>query len=515
MALSMSVLAQWAEQATGFATASRGIRWISAVDPQIAWAAAYDGSGGAAACQDIAVTTNGGNLWTPKIVAGVTNLDIANIAAVSDQKAWAAMFPPASTTTGQGIYITTNGGNTWTRQTTATFSNASSFVNVVHFFDPILGFCMGDPISGEFEIYTTDDGGTTWTAVPGSQIPNPVSGEFGVIGYYSAVGDIVWFGTNKGRVYKSIDNGHNWTVSAITGWGAKYVQPFFRDEMNGICMDKSQSSTGAMVRTTDGGATWTPITTTGQVFTNDMAFIPGSDPGAIAWVTTGAATGMTGVTYSFNDGVAWNDMAATLGTQFLATTWLNDSTGWAGGFNTDATTGGMFKFTSSLRQPDFSANQTNVAMGGTVKYSISQGAHSTSSVKWTFPGGTPATSTQRSPSVVYNTSGTYNVKLEVTNTWGIAIKEYTSMIYVGGVGVGEKEAVSVNVYPNPVKGMLNIESSRIMNGISLINLTGQVVYNMKSESNSAQINTSDFTAGLYNLQITVGEKIINKKIVVK
>lgn len=512
MALSTSIFAQWVEQATGFASPSRGIRWIAAVDQQVAWCAAYDGSGSGAACQDISITTNGGTLWTPKVIAGVTNLDIANLSAVSDQKAWACMFPPASTTTGQGIYITTNGGTTWTRQASATFSNSASFANVVHFFDPILGFCMGDPINGDFEIYTTDDGGNTWNLVPGANIPNPVSGEFGVIGYYSAIGDIVWFGTNKGRVYKSIDNGHNWTVSTIAGWGSKYVQPFFKDEMNGICMDKGQNTTGAMVRTTDGGATWTPITTTGQVFTNDMAYIPGSEG---TWITTGAATGMTGVTYSFNDGVAWNDMAATLGTQFLATAWTDDSTGWAGGFNTDATTGGMFKFTSALKQPDFTSDLNAVAMGGAVKFTILEGAHSTSTVKWTFAGGTPATSTQRSPTVVYNTSGTYNVKLEVNNTWGQTVKQYDNMIYVGGVGVGEKENISISVYPNPAKDILNVEASAEMSQISLISMTGQVVYTSKSAGTTTQINTNDLAGGVYNLQIAVGEKVINKKVVVK
>lgn len=512
MALSLGVFAQWTEQATGFADASRGIRWISAVDDQVVWAAAYDGSGAAAACQDMTITNNGGDLWTPHTIPGVTNLDIAMISAVSSTKAWAALFPPASTTTGQGIYQTTNGGVTWTRQTTAAFSNGASFVNIVHFFDPILGFCQGDPINGDFEIYTTDDGGTTWTLVPGANIPNPVSGEYGVIGYYAAVGDIVWFGTNKGRVFKSIDNGHNWTVSSITGWGAKYVQPFFRDEMNGICQDKSQASTGAMVRTTDGGATWTPIVTTGQVFTNDMAYIPGTDE---TWISTGAATDFTGVTYSFNDATAWSDMAATLGTQFLATDWIDNETGWAGGFNLDATSGGMFKFNSLLEKPDFTAPVTNVAIGGSVAFSITAGAHSTSTVSWTFAGGTPATSSSRTPTVVYNTSGTYNVTLKVTNSWGIETTVKQNFVYVGGVGVDEKAQTAVSVYPNPVNGLLNIESNVNMQEVSLLNMTGQVVFNTKTDANSLQINTSDLSSGVYSLQIKSGDKITNKKIVVK
>ncbi|MEI7663196.1 MAG: PKD domain-containing protein [Bacteroidota bacterium] len=421
--------AQWTEQATGFATASRGIRSVYAVSNLVVWAAAYDGSGGSAPCQDITMTTNGGTLWTPHTIAGVTNLDIANIVAIDASKAWVCMFPPGSTTTGQGIYKTTNGGVTWTRQATATFSNASSFPDLVYFWDQNTGYCMGDPINGEFEIYTTADGGTTWTIVSGASIPNPLTGEFGVIGYYSAVGNTTWFGTNMGRIYKSTDNGHNWTVSAITGWGTKYVQPFFRDALNGLVQDKSVSSTGSLVKTTDGGTTWTAVTTTGNVFTDDMAYIPGTTS---TWVTTGAASGFTGVTYSFNDGVAWTDMATTIGTQFLATDWINNSTGWAGSFNVDATTGGMYKFNSTLAEPiaNFSANVTNIAPGGQVQFTdLSAGGPT--AWQWSFPGGTPASSTlQTPPPITYSTAGQYTVTLTITCPWGTDSEVKTNYIVV-------------------------------------------------------------------------------------
>ena len=82
LALSMAVNAQWIEEATGFSTASRGIRCVYAVNSQVVWATAYDGSGAAAPCQDVTVTTNGGTLWTPHTIAGATNLDIANVVAV-------------------------------------------------------------------------------------------------------------------------------------------------------------------------------------------------------------------------------------------------------------------------------------------------------------------------------------------------------------------------------------------------------------------------------------------------
>ena len=423
------VFAQWTDQASGFATASRGIRCVYAVSSTVVWASAYDGSGGAAACQDLTMTTNGGTLWTPHTIAGVTNLEIANIVAIDATTAWVCMFPPGATTTGQGIYKTTNGGVNWTRQATATFSNAVSFPDLVYFWDQNNGYCVGDPINGDFEIYTTTNGGTTWTLVPGANIPNPLSGEFGVIGYYSSVGNITWFGTNMGRIYKSTDYGNTWTVSAIAGWGAIYVQPYFRDALNGLAQDRSNTTTGAIVKTTDGGTTWTPVTTTGNLFYNDLAYIPGTTS---TWVSTGAATGFTGVTYSFNDGTNWSDMAATIGTQFLAMDWINNSTGWSGGFNTSATVGGMHKFNTVLAEPvaNFSANFTNIAVGGQVQFTdLSTGTPTGWS--WSFPGGTPATSTlQTPPPVTYSSGGQYTVTLTITNAWGTDAEVKTNYIVV-------------------------------------------------------------------------------------
>lgn len=65
---------------------------------------------------------------------------------------------------------------------------------------------------------------------------------------------------------------------------------------------------------------------------------------------------------------------------------------------------------------DFEADDTEICAGTTVNYtSLSAGADSYS---WTFEGGTPATSTDENPSVVYSNGGTFNVELEITNTLG-------------------------------------------------------------------------------------------------
>lgn len=64
-----------------------------------------------------------------------------------------------------------------------------------------------------------------------------------------------------------------------------------------------------------------------------------------------------------------------------------------------------------------SANTTNGCSPLIVQYSA-QNANDTKTWDWSFPGGTPATSTSPNPRIIYNTIGTYDVSLTVSNSSG-------------------------------------------------------------------------------------------------
>src|SRR5205085_8428842 len=107
--------------------------------------------------------------------------------------------------------------------------------NIVYFWDANNGMCMGDPTGGYFEIYTTSDGGTNWSRTPQVEIPAQQNGEFGITDVFNADhGSNLWFGTNQGRIYKTIDKGHNWTV-AQTPFPDYIGAVAFRDSQNGLC----------------------------------------------------------------------------------------------------------------------------------------------------------------------------------------------------------------------------------------------------------------------------------------
>src|SRR5207244_217041 len=151
-----------------------------------------------------------------------------------------------------GIFKTTDGGATWNQQSAgSTFTGTTSFPNSVYFYDANNGFILGDPdyqsSAGYFEIYTTSDGGTTWTRVPKANIPTFISGETGLNNVFEVRGATVWFTTTRGRVFKSVNSGLNWTVANS---GAKY--PYivaFADSLNGLVLDTTITTTSGLKRT--------------------------------------------------------------------------------------------------------------------------------------------------------------------------------------------------------------------------------------------------------------------------
>ncbi|MGM0479064.1 MAG: S8 family serine peptidase, partial [Bacteroidota bacterium] len=79
--------------------------------------------------------------------------------------------------------------------------------------------------------------------------------------------------------------------------------------------------------------------------------------------------------------------------------------------------------------PDFNADDTTICEGGTVNFT-DQSTTNITSWNWTFPGGNPGSSTAQNPSVTYNTAGTYDVVLEVTNNNGTETTTFTNEITV-------------------------------------------------------------------------------------
>ena len=329
----------WILQNTGFINASRGIDQIAIVNPLTVWAKAYDGTNSTNYLLEFTKTVDGGSTWKAGAITftGSANYGCSNLYPFSDTVCYAAVFPKSGN--GGIVFKTTDGGNNWNPQPTADFS--SSWLNWVTFFNQNEGVCMGDPnSSSQFIIYTTTDGGVNWNQVPYSNIPNALSGETGVVNYYDKYENTIWFGTSKGNVFKSTDKGLNWTSSS-TGFG-DFTNIKFKNNNIGIAELLSTNSY-QIKKTTDGGTTWNAINPSGAFVKMFLTNIPGTTG---MWVNVSPSSSggcHIGSSYSLDDCNSFFNID-TGSVQYTSVAFYDSLNGWAGGFNTNSTIGGIYKW---------------------------------------------------------------------------------------------------------------------------------------------------------------------------
>jgi photosystem II stability/assembly factor-like uncharacterized protein len=507
----------WVQQASAFSSASRGIQDISAVNDRVAWAVAYDGSGSNAKVKDFTRTIDGGSSWISGTINTTNTIDYsaAMISAVSDKRAWVALFGPSG---GGKIVSTTDGGVTWLHQSTATFSAPNGFPNVVHFWNENDGFCMGDPNGGYFEIYTTTNGGTTWTRVSSANIPANSSGEYGTVGFYAVYGNTVWFATNKGRVYKSTDKGSIWVAYQTPITDASF-ELSFKDENIGIIQRRNNSSTDTSPitswKTTDGGAHWTQITPTGNFYQNSFMFIPGSD----LLLSTGSdfSTPAQGVSYSTDNGSSFTEYADFYKNfQFLALGAASDKSIWAGGYNSNTVSGGMWHLGAISISADFRINKTLANQYDSTIVFTDNSYGSPESWIWDFgDGASPQSKTGVGPyTLKYTTTGYKTITLTITKgaEEQIFVKENClNVTWPVDVETTDLDK-QYTVYPNPAS--VSIKINGYEKGIvQVYSTTGVLVMEAPNLSSNNSLNISSLNTGIYFIKIqTPNGKVVTKKL---
>lgn len=235
-----------------------GFRGLDVVSDDVAWVAGANGQVGR--------TIDAGKTWTIDTVPGTAKLQFRDIHGFSAQ---AAVAMTIGSNTDSRVYRTTDGGQSWTMTHQNTIPAA--FYCAVEFWDDQRGIIMSDPVGSKLHVLTTMDGGITWTVVDSMKLPPIIKGEYGFAasGTNLTVAEnglaFIATGGSAARVFRSEDYGQTWTVhdtpmmvgKASTGLFS--VQ--FRDGMNGVAVGgdyaRADSMVVNLVRTTDGGKTWT------------------------------------------------------------------------------------------------------------------------------------------------------------------------------------------------------------------------------------------------------------------
>ncbi len=333
----------WTEAYSGFTSGQTGLSKFHVVDANVAWAIGYDGINTANNVQLFSKTDDAGLTWTAgSIDLGDSDLGIADISGVDANVAFVAAYPRLAGQQG-GIWKTIDAGVTWTQQTSATFNNATSFPNIVHYFDANNGLAIGDPANGYWEIYSSNNGGATYTRIPSASLPAPLTNEFGYLAQFAHLGDNIWFTTSAGRIIHSANRGITWNAyqSPLSDFGGTTIfgDISFATPDRGVIQDNA----GNIYKSTDGGQTWNGVvfSGTGTPYGGAISYIPNT----FHMVSTGGDVNLAGSSYSLDDGVTWINIDTD---QHVDCAFFNDSVGYSGSFSDSFNNEGVFRYTDNV-----------------------------------------------------------------------------------------------------------------------------------------------------------------------
>jgi PKD repeat protein len=237
--------------------------------------------------------------------------------------------------------------------------------------------------------------------------------------------------TGSGGVSKSSNGGTSFTscanptISASPTWVA-----VSNTDPNVVFVTYSgYSAANKVFKSTNGGTSWTNLSTgLPNVPVNCIVYHNGATGGDGIYVGTDI-----GVYYRDNSTNGWIDFSQGLPNCevsdleiYYATGRLRAATFGRGTWDSD-----LYTSTPSAPVASFTVDNVNICVGQTVQFTNTSSGAPTS-FSWSFGGGTPATSTTQNPTVIYNTAGTYNVALTVSNANGTNTSTQTGYITVTG-----------------------------------------------------------------------------------
>ena len=123
---------------------------------------------------------------------------------------------------------------------------------------------------------------------------------------------------------------------------------------------------------------------------------------------------------------------------------------------------------------------------------------------WSGPGGF----TSAAEDLTDLEPGTYTVTV-TDNYCGIATLEVE--VEEGDINtstIDEQTPFQISIYPNPTNGLVNIQSSEIVD-VVVFNIVGEIILLAK---NATQIDLSNQPRGIYMVQLTSDEGVITRKV---
>lgn len=317
-----------------------------------------------------------------------------------------------------------NGGGSWTNIITGLTGNAAWVAPWQQ--DPSVTNTL---YAGYTNMFRSTNQGTSWTQIGTLSASNTNTVvEFDVAPSNNQVIYVVKYNA----VYKTTNGGTNWTD--ITGTlpvgsvSLTWVEVCPTDANKAWVACSGYQSGMKIYQTTNGGTSWTAYSTgLPNLPANCIVYQNGTSDGLYVGMDVG-------VYYRDNTMTGWVPYFTGLPNVSIRDLEIYYATG-----KLRAATFGRSTWEVDLYSPgavapvaNFTANQQTVCPGQTVTFTDAS-YYSPTSWSWSFPGGTPTTSTAQNPTVTYNTPGTYNVTLTVSNANGTNTVTQTAYITVVSV----------------------------------------------------------------------------------
>lgn len=281
------------------------LRGLAVVSDRVAWASGAKGT---------VLRTVDGETWQVVPVPGAEALDFRDIEAWDEKMAIALSIGPGDAS---GVHKTTDGGVTWRK----VFANTepTGFWDAIAFSDRRTGAVFGDPVRGRFQLFTTADGGESWSSVADAGMPAALENE----GAFAASGSCLVSGPGKrlafvtggaaaARVFVSTDGGRSFRVSTSpvpTGapskglFSAMWVDETSLLTVGGDYRERVLAGTNA-ARSVDSGATWSEVQASPTGFLSSVVRGPGKEAGIVA-------VGLAGTGVSSDGGKSWTAVDST------------------------------------------------------------------------------------------------------------------------------------------------------------------------------------------------------------
>lgn len=272
---------------------------------------------------------------------------------------------------------------------------------------------------GSSEVKKTTNGMNSWTTISDFNL-----GNLDNVSIAESDGDYLYVSADS-KLYRTRNGGDSWASisNGLPDLTISYIA-IHPEDPEIIAVSLSGYNSGEKVfKSIDGGDTWTN-------YTSNLPNIPANcvayGSGNLNPLYVGMDVGVYYIDESLNEwdtymddlpNVIVNELEINFASQLLR----------AGTYGRGLWEASLIIYAPSA---NFEADQTTIPIGCVNNFtSLSQGPPET--YEWTFEGGTPSTSTDQHPTgIVYDTEGTYDVQLTVTNSLGsdvLLIEDYITV----------------------------------------------------------------------------------------